>query len=133
MFDHTHIYHAKEVINRVILYLKDIDTPSLNDIPNDDSEVPYEALTFKQKQISGLLGISSSLDISIPVNINDLVPIGSNAGPNLQLNSIKQATLQGTTSSPESMFTALLEWDDGDVNMTLTSPSGIEYSYPIQI
>jgi YVTN family beta-propeller protein len=132
-FDHVHIHSSPTVIETVTRYLKDINKSSSNVLPPDD-EIPFGNLSLSQKVISGLLNndvqhVPIIFENIVPfANSSDLNHIESNAGSKLQLNSISMTTHQGTASSPENALVTLLDWDDGDINMTLTSPSGIEYS-----
>jgi beta propeller repeat protein len=114
-FDHIDICGSPRVIEAVVGYLEDIDKSSSNIVPIEDV-IPHD-YSLSEKVISGLLG-NTLQRIIVAVAVN---AINSNS-------QATHATLQATSSSPESALISLLEWDDGDINMTLTSPSGIEYS-----
>jgi len=124
-FDHIHIINSPTVIQYVIECEKDINKQCSNEKPTEDI-VPYDKLTSRQRLIDGRLNnVINRIFISVP----ELLPIGSNNGPNLRLgSSITQETVQETKVSSEEVLSVILDWDEGNIDMTLTSPSGVEYS-----
>ncbi len=122
-FDHIHITKSPTVIQYVIDCIKDISKPSSNKLPPDDE---IQSLTFFQKRIIGILH-DTNQQVNLPVP--ELIPIGSNAVPNLNVVSNSLTNAQDTSSSQENIvLDVILEWDDGDVSVNLISPSGIKYS-----
>ena len=121
-FDHTHICSSQKVIAYVIDCLKDTNKNSTKEKP------PIEEVSFFNnfmKIIRGKLGTTEQY-VDIPVSF---VPIGSNNGANLlMVTSSDSVSVPDTSSSSENMLSTTLEWDEGDITMTLTSPSGMEYS-----
>jgi len=122
-FDHVHITKSPKVINYVTECLKDIDKISSNKLPSDN-EVSF--FTPFKKVIKDSLSTKEQ-QINLPVP--ELIPIGSNAGSNLNVVSNSLNNAQDTSSSQEDVILdVILEWDDGDVSVNLISPSGTEYS-----
>jgi YVTN family beta-propeller protein len=120
-FDHLHIHSSPKVIAYVIDCLKDINKHSTKTKPPEEK---ISLFNFVMHTINGLLGTTAQ-HVEIPI----LVPIGSNNGANLLMaTSSDSVSVPDTSSSSENMLSTTLEWDEGDITMILTSPSGIEYS-----
>jgi PKD repeat protein len=119
-FDHTHICNSPKVIAYVIDCLKNINKHSSKQIPPEEKVNYY---TFFKKSVEGALGTVKKL-ITLPLS----VPVfGSSNGESSQMMAMSNtgATVQATE---DNVLYVLLDWDQGDVDMSLISPSGVEYT-----
>jgi PKD repeat protein len=119
-FDHTHICNSPKVIAYVIDCLKDINKHSSKQIPPEEKVNYY---TFFKKSVEGALGTVKKL-ITLPLS----VPVfGSSNGESSQMMAMSNtgATVHATE---DNVLYVLLDWDQGDVDMSLISPSGVEYT-----
>ena len=119
-FDHSHICNSPKVIAYVVDCLKNIDKHSSKQKPPEEAAPD---LTFFKKSIEGALGTMKKL-ITLPLS----VPVfGSSSGGSGQMMAMSYtgATVQATE---DNVLSVLLDWDQGDVDMSLISPSGVEYT-----
>jgi PKD repeat protein len=126
-FDHTHIHDSPRVISYVVDCLKDINKHSSGNKPPEDK---VSFLSFATKTISGLLGSEGS-HIDISTSDLKMIPIGSNNGPApmaMSATSNADPIKRASSGSSDDALTFMLVWVDGDVGMSLVSPSGIHYS-----
>jgi len=120
-FDHTHICNSPKVIAYVIDCLKNINKHSSKQKPPEEKVVLD--FTFLQKSVEGALSTMKKL-IPLPLS----VPVfGSSNGGSSQMMAMSNtnATVQATE---DNVLYVLLDWDQGDVDMSLISPSGVEYT-----
>ena len=112
-FDHVHIHSSPRVIAAVTGYLEDITRSSSGYVPPEDRAL-FDVSVLDTK-LFGLVG-PNPLYRALAISLAD------------RYVSDDRRVTRVVSGDQDSTLTVLLDWDDGDLDMTLTSPNGTVYS-----